>query len=52
MAARTYRLNHPDVPEERVIAQDIRQQPPGTLRSLAGRRSLDLLIGAWSDIIA
>jgi DNA (cytosine-5)-methyltransferase 1 len=46
MAARTYRLNHPGVPDERVIVHDIRTLPRGTLRRLAGRRILDVLVGA------
>ena len=46
MAARTYRLNHPGVPEERVVVHDIRTLPPGTLRRLAGRGTLDVLAGA------
>jgi DNA (cytosine-5)-methyltransferase 1 len=45
-AARTYRLNHPGVPEERVVVQDIRTLPRGTLRRLAGRRTLDVLAGS------
>jgi DNA (cytosine-5)-methyltransferase 1 len=45
-AARTYRLNHPGVPDERVIVQDIRTLPRGTLRRLAGRRTLDVLAGS------
>jgi DNA (cytosine-5)-methyltransferase 1 len=46
MAARTYRLNHPAVPGNRVIVHDIRMLPKGTLRRLAGRRTLDVLVGA------
>src|SRR5262249_34541100 len=46
LAARTYRLNHPGVPDDRVIVQDIRALPRGTLRRLAGRRALDVLAGA------
>jgi len=45
MAARTYRLNHPGVPDERVIEQDIRTLSPGELKRLAGQ-SLDVLAGA------
>jgi len=46
MAARTYRLNHPGVPDERVIVDDIRKLPKGTLRRLVGRRTLDVLAGS------
>ena len=37
MAALTYRLNHPGVPEDRVIAHDIRTLPPGTLLGVGAR---------------
>jgi DNA (cytosine-5)-methyltransferase 1 len=46
MALRTYRLNHPGVPDNRVLCQDIRTLPKGTLRKLVGRRGLDVLIGS------
>jgi DNA-cytosine methyltransferase len=46
MAVRTYRLNRPDVPDDRVLCQDIRTLPKAALRKLAGRRTLDVLIGA------
>ena len=46
MAARTYRLNHPGVPDERVIEQDIRDIPRDTLRRLAGKKPLDVLAGS------
>ncbi len=46
MAARTYRLNHPGLPEERVLVQDIRTLPKGALRRLAGRQALDVLAGS------
>jgi endonuclease III len=45
MAARTYRLNHPGVPEDRVLVQDIRSLSAGALRRLAGRRIIDVLAG-------
>src|SRR3954452_18704678 len=44
MAARTYRLNHPGVPDERVVEQDIRTLSTGDLKRLAGK-SLDVLAG-------
>jgi C-5 cytosine-specific DNA methylase len=44
MAARTYRLNHPGVPEDRVIVADIRALPRGTLRRLAGRPEAETFI--------
>jgi DNA (cytosine-5)-methyltransferase 1 len=46
MAARTYRLNHPGVPDDRVLVQDIRTLPKGALRRLVGRRKLDVLAGS------
>ncbi len=46
MAARTYRLNHPGVPDERVLVQDIRTVPAAALRRLCGRRTLDVLVGS------
>ena len=46
MAARTYRLNHPSVPEERVIVQDIRTMARSALRRLAGNKRLDVLAGS------
>lgn len=45
-AARTYGLNHPDVPDEHVLVQDIRTLPAGALKRLAGRRTLDVLAGS------
>lgn len=45
MAARTYRLNHPGVPEDRVIEEDIRTLSAADLKRLAGK-SLDVLSGA------
>jgi DNA-cytosine methyltransferase len=46
MAVRTYRLNHPGVPDEHVIQGDIRGLAKGTLRKLSGRRTLDVLAGS------
>jgi DNA (cytosine-5)-methyltransferase 1 len=45
MATRTFRLNHPGVPDERVICGDIRALPKGLLRKLAGK-NLDVLVGS------
>ena len=45
MAARTYRLNHPGVPDERVIEQDIRTLAIADLKRMAGK-SLDVLAGS------
>jgi DNA (cytosine-5)-methyltransferase 1 len=45
MAIRTYRLNHPGVPDDRVICEDIRRLPKGLLRKLAGK-NLDVLVGS------
>jgi DNA (cytosine-5)-methyltransferase 1 len=45
MATRTFRLNHPGVPDERVICGDIRALPKGLLRKLTGK-NLDVLVGS------
>lgn len=45
-AARTYRLNHPSLPDNRILVQDIRTLPRGALRRLAGGRTLDVLTGS------
>lgn len=45
-AMRTYRLNHPQVPEDRVIAADITGLKKGELRRLVGRKRPDVLLGA------
>ena len=45
-AARTYGLNHPDVPDDRVIVEDIRNLTPGALRRLVKVKSLDVLAGS------
>ena len=46
MAARTYRLNHPAVPDVRVIVQDIRTVSVDALRQLSGKKHLDVLAGS------
>ena len=46
MAARTYRLNHPAVPDGRVIVEDIRTLSTDELVKLAGDRPLDVLAGS------
>jgi DNA (cytosine-5)-methyltransferase 1 len=46
MAVRTYRLNHPGISDDRVLAQDIRNLPEGALRRLVGERELDVLAGS------
>jgi DNA (cytosine-5)-methyltransferase 1 len=46
VAMRTYRLNHPQVPDDRALAEDIRNLDPARLRRLVGRRRLDVLLGA------
>lgn len=45
MAVRTYRLNHPGVPDDRVICQDIQTLPKGRLKKLTGTK-LDVLVGS------
>lgn len=44
-AMKTYRLNHPQVPDDRVLTCDITTLQDGAFRHLAGPR-LDVLIGA------
>lgn len=46
VALRTYRLNHPAVDEKAVVCKDVRLLQPGELKKLAGRRRVDVLIGA------
>jgi DNA (cytosine-5)-methyltransferase 1 len=46
VALRTYRMNHPAVPDDHVVCGDIRAVEQGGFRRLAGRRRLDILIGA------
>jgi DNA-cytosine methyltransferase len=46
MAVRTYRLNHPGVPESRVLGEDIRSLPVKTIKQLLGGKPLDVLTGS------
>lgn len=46
MALRTYALNHPTVPAERILCRDIRTLRPGELKKLLGRTRIDVLAGA------
>jgi DNA (cytosine-5)-methyltransferase 1 len=46
VALRTYRVNHPAVPDGRVVCRDIRTLEAGALKRLSGRRRLDILVGA------
>lgn len=46
MALRTYALNHPTVPSERILCRDIRTLRPGELRRLLAPGRIDLLAGA------
>jgi DNA (cytosine-5)-methyltransferase 1 len=45
-ALRTYSLNHPAVPVERVLAADVRSLKRGTLRRVLGGERVDVLVGA------
>lgn len=45
-ALRTYWLNHPSVRDERVICGDVREIDEKELRRVAGRRKIEVLIGA------
>ncbi len=40
------RLNHPEVPHDRVVLRDVRDLRPGELRRLVGRRGVEVLAGA------
>jgi DNA (cytosine-5)-methyltransferase 1 len=46
VAIRTYRLNHPQVDDERIICRDIREVAFKEYRRATGRRRLDVLMGA------
>ena len=45
-AMKTYRLNHPTLPDERVIVDDIENVELPALQKLVGRKRLDVLVGA------
>jgi DNA (cytosine-5)-methyltransferase 1 len=45
-AMKTYRLNHLQVPNDRIVVEDIRKIGVKQLRRLVGRGRLDVLIGA------
>lgn len=45
-AMKTYRLNHPQVPDDHVLTADITALQEGAFRRLAGRKRVDVLIGA------
>jgi DNA (cytosine-5)-methyltransferase 1 len=46
IARRTYWLNHPEVPDEKLLGCDVRELKLTTLKKLIGRGRLDVLIGA------
>ena len=46
VALRTYWLNHPDVPDDRIVCRDIRALGKDEIRGLVGRDRLDVLVGA------
>jgi DNA (cytosine-5)-methyltransferase 1 len=46
VALRTFRLNHPGVPDERILCGDIREIGPAGIRKLLGKRRIDVVIGA------
>ena len=46
LALRTYRLNHPTIPDHRILCRDVQTLRPGELRRLLGRERIDLLAGA------
>jgi DNA (cytosine-5)-methyltransferase 1 len=45
-ALRTFRLNHPSVPEERVLCRPIESIAHGELKKLLGRKAPSVLLGA------
>jgi len=46
VATRTYWLNHPALPDERLLTRDITKMKSGEIRKLVGRRPVDVLVGA------
>lgn len=46
VACKTYRLNHPAVPDGNVLCRDVRQLDATEIRRLAGKGRLDVLAGA------
>jgi len=46
VAAKTYWLNHPALPDDRMLTRDVKDLKPGELRKLVGRRDVDVLVGA------
>jgi DNA (cytosine-5)-methyltransferase 1 len=46
LSIRTYWLNHPEMPEERIRNADITRLRRGELRRLTGRKHVDILLGA------
>lgn len=44
-AIRTFRLNHPEMPDEAIIEEDVQHVDLETLQNLLGERRLDLLVG-------
>jgi DNA (cytosine-5)-methyltransferase 1 len=46
LSIRTYWLNHPEMPEGRLVSADIARLRRGDLRRMAGRARVDILLGA------
>ncbi len=46
LALRSYWLNHPSVRDERIICKDVRDVDEAEIRRVAGRRKIEVLIGA------
>lgn len=46
VALKTYRLNHPAVPDDQLIRCDITKLRKGELSRLAGERNIDVLVGS------
>jgi DNA (cytosine-5)-methyltransferase 1 len=45
-AMKTYRLNHPELLDERIVVDDIENVEISLLRKLVGRKRLDVLVGS------
>lgn len=46
IALRTYRLNHPSIPDDRIVCADISTLAPGHVRRKLGKEKVDILVGA------
>jgi DNA (cytosine-5)-methyltransferase 1 len=44
-AVETFRLNHPEIPEERILLRDIRSLKESELKRLCGGKKIDVVVG-------